>query len=150
MGARSKFARLALAVPLLLAAVPGHALAQPPEPVYQLTFGDCVTGNNQFWSASDQKFRWWVNQNVGADGSGGAAKCDSHQTDQYERPTDQTFKTNEVSRKPSGTPPTYASPAKPKSPLFLSGLAPDAEFGQGASVFSTQARVASSPSRCKR
>ena len=132
----SAAARLGSCVALLLFAVPAAALAQPPEPVYQLTFGDCVTGNNQFYSGG--KFHWWVNQTAGADGSAGPDKCDSHQNDQYERPTDQTFRNNTVTRKPSATPPfNYSSPAQPKSPVFLSGLLPDTEFAQGASAFST-------------
>ena len=49
---------LATTAVVLLGAVPDLALAQPPDPTYRVTLNDCVTGNNQFWSQSDQKFRW--------------------------------------------------------------------------------------------
>ena len=134
---------LATTTVVLLAAVPDLALAQPPAPIYVgERLRDCVTGNNQLWSAVDQKFHWWVNQDPGRDRSRGASgKCDSHENDSYERPTDQTFRDNRINQKPAGAGPPfeYSPPANPGSPVFLSGLAPDAELSQGQLAFSTEA-----------
>jgi Domain of unknown function DUF11/Prealbumin-like fold domain len=120
---------------LLCLALPGAALAAPPEPVYQHGLNDCVTGDNQFWSASDGKFHWWVNQAVGSDGSSGPLKCDTYGSDQYERPTDQTFQQRMISQKPP-----YLPPASPASAAYLSGMAPDAEFPVSSSVFAASGK----------
>ena len=134
----------ALSVAALIGA--DAAVGQPASPpTYTRLLQDCVTGNNQFWSSSDDNFHWWVNQAIGSDGSSGSIKCDSHQNDQYERPTDQTFQSNTITAKPvvDPTPPPpyqYVLPAgedAPKSPVFLSGLDPDTEFNSG-SVFSSE------------
>ena len=128
---------------VFVAAAPDLARAQPPVPIYLgEPLRDCVTGNNQFYSGSDGKFAWWVNQSPSLDRAARVApgRCDSHQNDSYERPTDQTFRNNQITQKPAGAGPpfTYVSPAKPKSAVFLSGLAPDAELGPGQTAFSTE------------
>src|SRR5688572_16644644 len=136
---------VALVVAALVGA--GAAAGQPASPpTYSTLLQDCVTGNNQFWSSSDDNFHWWVNQAVGSDASSGSIKCDSHQNDQYERPTEQTFQSNAITAKPVPdiTPPPqyqYVLPVgedAPKSPVFLSGLDPDPEFNSPSSVFSTE------------
>jgi uncharacterized repeat protein (TIGR01451 family) len=124
----------ALATGVAFAAFATSALAAPPEPVYSESFADCVTGDNQFWAQSNQKYRWYTNQTPEAGVSSVAAKCDSYQHEQYERPTSQTFLMNQViTDKPAYT---GGRPAP-----FLSGLAPDSEFAEGASVFSTDSGI---------
>jgi hypothetical protein len=132
-----------LAAGLVLAAFGTPAGAQPPAPTYAATYVDCVTGNNQFWQGSDQKFSWFINQVAGADGATGTTRCDSYANDQYERPTDQTFRSNVVTQKPSGSPPAYTGlpSGKPKSDVYLSGLLSDAEAATDSTVFSTEGNL---------
>ena len=119
--------RFRAAVPLAalaFALTPGLALAAPPTPVYTNPLGDCVTGNNQFYEQADNKFHWWVNQKIGADGANTTIKCDSHPNDQYERPTDATYGNNTISQKP-GVLDTYLPPASPsRSPVPLGARRP--------------------------
>ncbi len=58
------------------------ALASPTNPVYTMTWGDAVTGDNEFlWNdGGTTRHAWFVN--TGAD---------SYQNDFYERPTVQTY-----------------------------------------------------------
>ena len=129
--------RRALTVLFALAsclALPAAALGAPPEEaVFQHSLNDCVTGDNQFYSSIDGKFHWPINATVGADGSNGPLKCDTYQNDQYERPTDQTYAQRTVNQKP----PTYTGSANPSSPVFMSGMAPDAEFPVGQTFYSS-------------
>ena len=97
--ARRRALLAAVSVVGLLGAVPDLAGAQPPDPTYRVTLNDCVTGNNQFWSQSDQKFRWCVNQNASLDRRGRAPRSAGRLRlapvpTSYERPTDQTFRSN--------------------------------------------------------
>ncbi len=117
--------------------VTGEGGNQPPKPDYQTLLSDCVTGNNQFWTSTNPTFAWYVNQAVGSDGSSGSIKCDSYPNDQYERPTDQSYSSRTITEKPTGPGAGYAPPPpSPADPVFLSGMAPDGEFGVGQSVFS--------------
>jgi serine-aspartate repeat-containing protein C/D/E len=148
-----------LAALLMLGSSAAPAVADPPTPVFQSQLSDCVTGNNQFYAASDQKFHWWVNQNLGADGStppldsnGNQIKCDNYANDQYERPTDQTYQNRTITQKPfsvtNTAPFTYTPPAVPADPAcapgasvncapYLSGLQPDTEIALNATAFAT-------------
>ena len=56
----------------------GSALAIPSTPVYTMTWGDAITGDNEFTNSGNHY--WYIN--TGAD---------SYQNDFYERPTVQTF-----------------------------------------------------------
>src|SRR5918992_1618838 len=67
---------------------PGIAQAAPPTPVFSKQLGDCVTGDNQFFEATNGKYRWYINQSDTANGSAqDGITCDSYPNDQYERPT---------------------------------------------------------------
>jgi hypothetical protein len=60
-------------------AIAGAAIANPTDPVYTVTFDDCVTSDNQY-VGPDGELRWDVD-----------AGCDAYQTDLYERPMTQAF-----------------------------------------------------------
>ena len=120
----------------------------PPTPFYAngLELDDCVTGNNQFWNSPTGTYHWYVNQALGSDGADGTIKCDSHTNDQYERPTNQSYKNFIITEKPTGAlsmppfsyPMATAAGKSPQSPPYLSGLGPDTEFSTGSTVFSSE------------
>ncbi|MEQ8843655.1 MAG: GC-type dockerin domain-anchored protein [Phycisphaerales bacterium] len=67
----------ALTLGMLVAA--GAAIASPIDPVYTVTFADCITSDNQY-VGPDGELRWDVD-----------AGCDIYQIDLYERPMTQAF-----------------------------------------------------------
>jgi hypothetical protein len=122
-----------LVLTILLILGVSSAGAQSANPAFTLNFTDCVTGNNQFYNSSLQKFRWYVNQQIGADGATGSIKCDSYNNDQYERPTDQTYTNTAVSELPPYTP-----PPTPTSATFLSGLLADTEIPLNGTAYAAE------------
>ena len=64
---------------LAMLAIAGTAFASPSDPVYTVTFDDCVTSDNQY-VGPDGELRWDVD-----------ADCDIYQIDLYERPMTQAF-----------------------------------------------------------
>ena len=86
---------LLLAVALALGTSQVGAQVTPPStPTYTATIIDCVTGNNQFYISSEQKYHWYVNNTLTTDdgaGSNTGVGCDSYQNDRYERPIGQTL-----------------------------------------------------------
>jgi hypothetical protein len=134
--------RATAATLLLLGLSAAPAFAAPPTTALPFTHlaPDCVTGDNQFFSAG--KYRWYVNQADNADGTAtDNIKCDSYANDVYERPTQQTYVNQLIQKKPSGgnySSPPAAVPA-PVDPVFLSGMSPDSEFAELQTVFSVTA-----------
>jgi serine-aspartate repeat-containing protein C/D/E len=133
---------LALLVLALGPAAAQATHADPPAPVYSKLLGDCVTGNNQFYSTTGGgKYRWWINQGDTSDGSeADTVKCDSYTHDQYERPTNEPYQTQIIAARPDASGNYTNPPANPlpaTHPVWLSGMSPDAEFGLGQSVYAT-------------
>ncbi len=118
---------LLLAVALALGTSQVGAQVTPPStPTYTATIIDCVTGNNQFYISSEQKYHWYVNNTLTTDdgaGSNTGVGCDSYQNDRYERPIGQTLLSYD----------DIIVPGPGNNPAAnMSGLLPDTQFAPGA------------------
>ena len=118
---------LLLAIALALGTSQVGAQVTPPStPTYTATIIDCVTGNNQFYISSEQKYHWYVNNTLTTDdgaGSNTGVGCDSYQNDRYERPIGQSL----LSYDDNIVPGPGNNPA-----ANMSGLLPDTQFAPGA------------------